>query len=313
MSTIKLPKIFLDSGNPEETKKAKGLLGFLDGQTTNPSLVVKHPEVASYLEKDKKLTEKELLNFYRQIVQEIGKEIAGSISVEVYADWETKASAMLKQAEEMNSWGRHLHIKFPTIPEGLKAAQEFVKKGGKVNMTLVFDQFQAASVYTATQLSNQSRRSELSEVGIPTIHASGPHFVSPFIGRWDDRGYNGLDLLKNIVKMYKKFNKQQNVKKPHVQVLSASIRTMEHLYGAIYLGSDIITIPLKTIYEWLEEQQWIPDLTYRIDSHGLKSLIYQNLPLKPSFTDYHLTKEKGSLVDEGLKKFASDWKKLLTP
>jgi len=82
--SIKLPKIFLDSSDPEETKKAKGLLGHLEGQTTNPSLVVKNPEVQKLIGAGKKLPEKDLLNLYKQLVQEIEKEIAGSISVEVY-------------------------------------------------------------------------------------------------------------------------------------------------------------------------------------------------------------------------------------
>ena len=73
--TIKLPKIFLDSGNPQDIKKAKSLLGAIDGQTTNPSLVVKHPDVAKFLTKGKKLSEKELLDFYRQIIKQIEKEV----------------------------------------------------------------------------------------------------------------------------------------------------------------------------------------------------------------------------------------------
>ncbi len=297
--TIKMPKIFLDSGNPEETKKAKGLLGFLDGQTTNPSLVAKHPEVVSFLKKGKKPSEKDLLNFYKQIVKEIEKEIAGSISIEVYADWETKAGAMLKQAEEMATWSKHAHIKFPTIPEGLKAASEFVKKGGRVNMTLVFDQIQAAAVYYATdnrQLTTNNRQY---------------HFVSPFVGRWDDRGYHGLDLVRNIVKMYKKFDKLRNLKKAHVLVLSASIRNLVHLYGSIFLGADILTIPFEIIKEWVEAEQWMPDTSYRIDHHGLKSLLYEDLPLKPDFSSYEIKQVPGSLLDEGIKKFVADWKKLL--
>lgn len=300
----RLPKIFLDSGNPEETKKAKSLLGFIDGQTTNPSLVAKHPDVASYLQKGKKLTEKELLNFYRQIITEIRKQVAGSISVEVYADWQTKWPEMLKQAEEMNSWSHNLHIKFPTTSEGLKAAYEFIKKGGKVNMTLVFDQTQAAAVYLATIIHpSTSHQSPIAN-----------HFISPFIGRWDDRGYHGLDLLKNIIKMYKYFEKLSGKsagKNSHLLVLAASIRSLDHFYGAISLGADIITLPLKVIVEWIEAEKWLPDQHYQIDSHGLKSIPYEKISLKKSFEDYEIRHEKGSLLDEGINKFASDWKKLL--
>lgn len=298
--SIRLPKIFLDSGNPEDTKRAKGLIGFLDGQTTNPSLITKHPEVAKLLEKGMKLTEKELLDFYRQIVREIEKEVAGPISVEVYADWETKASVMLKQAHEMFTWGKNVYIKFPTIPEGVKAAHEFVKNKGRVNMTLVFNQNQAAAVYSST----------LPDLTDSTDSNRFNHFVSPFIGRWDDRGINGLDLVKNILKMYKKFDHLQKRKK-HVLVLAASIRHLSHFYASIFLGADIITIPLKVIQAWVEEEQWIPGTNYRIETSGLKSLIYQDLPLRKNYSEYKIESTSGSLLDEGLKKFVADWKSIL--
>ena len=180
--SIHLPKIFLDSGDPMETRKAKGLLGHVDGQTTNPSLVAKNPEITKYLNSGKKLTEKELLTEYKTMVQAIGTEIAGPISAEVYADWDTKADTMLAQAHEMNTWGTNIYVKFPTIPEGVKAAHEFVKAGGHANMTLVFDQQQAGAIFSATR------------------GTSAPAFISPFIGRWDDRGYDGMDLIRNIDK-----------------------------------------------------------------------------------------------------------------
>lgn len=297
--SIKLPKIFLDSGDPEETKKAKGLIGTIDGQTTNPSLVVKNPEIQKYVEGGKKLTEVELLGYYKNIIQELEKEIAGPISVETYADWNTKATDMLKQAEDMVTWGRNIYIKFPTIPEGLKAANEFVTKGGRVNMTLVFTQEQAAGVFAAT------------------LPATQQCFVSPFIGRWDDRGYEGLDLVKNIYKMYKKFGTfdkskiDTNHTKTHVSILAASIRNLDHFYASIFLGADIITVPMSLLREWVQEEKWIPDEHYRIPSKGLKSIIYQDLPFNENFTSYEIDINKGSLLDEGLEKFVSDWQKLL--
>lgn len=307
--SIKLPKIFLDSSNPEETKKAKGLLGHLEGQTTNPSLVAKHPEVQALLAKGKKLTEKDLLSFYRQIVQEIEKEIAGSISAEVYADWDTTAPQMLKQAEKMFSWGKHIHVKFPTIPQGLKAAHEFVKNGGRVNMTLVFTQDQAAAVYAATLPEDHWK--------IPSVegnpHNHYFHFVSPFIGRWDDRGYNGLDLVKQTIRMYRSFDKQLHHKhhKCHVQVLGASIRSLNHLYACIFMGVDIVTIPLKLIQEWIEQERWMPDEHYRIKHDGLKSIVYENLRFHKNYQKYIVEKTDGDLLDEGLRKFAKDWNSLL--
>lgn len=291
--SIKLPKIFLDSGDPTETKKAKGLLARLDGQTTNPSLIVKNPEVQKYTANGKKLKKEELLNFYKQIIQEIDKEIAGAISVEVYADWNTKAEEMLDQAEEMATWGSNLYIKFPTIPEGVKAAHEFVQKGGNVNMTLVFDQMQAGAVYAATMGTKQ------------------PAFISPFIGRWDDRGFNGMDLVKNILKQYKGYNKKLHKNKSHVEVLAASIRSLDHFYASIFMGADIVTIPMKIVYAWMEEEKWMPDEHYRIPIAGLKSIVYQDIPLKNNFSEYEIDKTEGTLLDEGLKKFVADWNKLL--
>lgn len=291
--SIKLPKIFLDSGDPEETKKAKSLLGFLDGQTTNPSLVAKNPEVQAYLAKGKKLKEDELLNLYRQMIEQISRDIAGPISVETYADWDTTADQMLEQAKEMNKWGRNIYIKFPTIPAGIQAANEFVKGGGKVNMTLVFDQTQAAAVYSAT---------------LPTFQ---PAFVSPFIGRWDDRGFRGLDLVKNIVKMYKDFDNKRNEHRQHVEVLAASIRSLDHFYASIFLGADIVTIPMSIIREWIDQERWVPDEKYRIDTQGLHAIIYQELAYHDDYTQYEIKKEEGSLLDEGLAKFVNDWNSLL--
>jgi transaldolase len=289
---IKPPKVFLDSANPEETKKAKGLLGHLDGQTTNPTLVAKNPDVQSFINQGKKFSETELLAKYKEIIQEISKEIAGPVSVEVYADWDTKSSLLIKQAEEMDRWGKNVYIKFPTLPEGLKAAHEFVKNGGKVNMTLVFDQEQAAAVYSATRIS------------------TSPVLISPFVGRWEDRGYNGLELLKNIIKMYKNFEKLTN-KKNHIQILAASLRTLRHLYTAIWKGVDIVTISLPLIKEWVDEEKWIPDKNYRYNTLGLKPMIYRDIKYRENFEQYKITREDSFLLEEGIEKFVQDWKKII--
>ncbi|MEI6533413.1 MAG: transaldolase family protein [Candidatus Roizmanbacteria bacterium] len=289
---IKLPKIFLDSGNPEETKQAKALLGFLDGQTTNPSLVVKNPEVQKSIKKGKKLKVNELLSLYKEIITQIDKDIAGPLSVEVYANWDTKASTMLKQAEEMFSWGRNIHVKFPTIPEGLKASAEFVKSTGPANMTLVFNQQQAGAIYSAT------------------LETKKPCFVSPFVGRWDDRGMNGIDLVKNIIKMYKKFDKQTHTKN-HVLVLSASIRSLEHFYASIVNGADMITVPLKIIQAWVDAECWMPDEKYHYPQGSLKALLYNDLPYHKDYTQYNVVQKEGDLLDEGLNKFANDWDSLI--
>jgi transaldolase len=289
--SIKLPKIFLDSGDPEETRKAKGLLGHLDGQTTNPSLVAKNPEVQKIIASGKKLTEEALLSMYKDIVSEIESEIAGPISVEVNANWDSTADDLLRQAEDMFGWGKNIHMKFPTTPAGIEAAKRFTDNGGRVNMTLVFDQQQAGAVYQATR------------------NSPAPAFISPFIGRWDDRGLNGLDLVKNILKQYREYEKIEN-RESHVKVLAASIRTLDHLYSCFFMNADIVTIPLKTVKEWIEDEKWVPDEKYRYEPEGLKGMIYEHVPLK-KYDEYDVSRVEGSLLDEGLVKFAADWKNLI--
>ena len=290
--SIKLPKIFLDSGDPEETRKAKGLIGTIDGQTTNPSLVAKNPDVQKRIADGKKLTKEELLSLYKEMIQAIEKETAGPVSVEVYADWNTTAKEMLEQASDMFTWGNNIYMKFPTIPEGIKAAQEFTRNGGRVNMTLVFDQQQAAAVFEATK------------------ERPSPSFISPFIGRWDDRGFDGMDLIKNIGKQYRSYEKKTQ-KESHVRILAASIRNLEHLYASIFMGVDAVTIPYTLIQEWIQDEKWVPDQHYRYNAGSLKSLVYQEVPMGQPLDSYTIEKEEGSLLDEGLKKFVQDWNNLL--
>ncbi len=292
MTTITRPQIFLDSGNPDDTKKAKSLLGFLDGQTTNPSLVAKNPEVERFLKKGKKLTEKDLLNLYKQLIQSIGALIPGPVSAEVYADWNTPVERLLEQAHMMSEWSRNIYIKFPVIPNALEAAHTFTEKGGKVNMTLVFDLNQSSAVYATTAT------------------AKVAPFISPFVGRWDDRGYIGLDLIKNIARQYKVYYKKARLKESPVKILSASIRSLDHLYGSMFYGADIVTIPLSIVEEWIGDGMWIPDTTYRVPTYERKSLIYSEVPLKKR-EEYDIPDVKGSLLSDGLAKFLADWNKLI--
>src|SRR3972149_3699119 len=95
-------KIFLDGGDPGETREVVRLLGFLDGQTTNPTLISKNPETRRRLAGGDKFTEEEILSFYKGVVREISALIPqGSISIEVYGDISTPAESMLRQGEEM--------------------------------------------------------------------------------------------------------------------------------------------------------------------------------------------------------------------
>src|SRR5512139_2619507 len=98
-------RIFLDGGDPGETRETLHLLGFLDGQTTNPTLISKNPQARKRLDQGETFTKEDALNFYRDTVREISGLIPqGSVSIEVYADLSTTAEKMLRQGEEMFSW-----------------------------------------------------------------------------------------------------------------------------------------------------------------------------------------------------------------
>lgn len=277
-------KIFLDGGDPNETKQLLEKIGFLDGQTTNPTLVSKNPEAARRLEEGQKFTSEEIMDFYKKIVTEISEVIPqGSVSIEVYSDEATTTEQMLDQAKMMNSWIPNAHIKFPTTRAGLAAAAECVKQGINVNMTLVFSQEQAAAVYAAT-------RGAL----------KGQVFISPFIGRLDDKGENGMDLIRNIIKMYESGD-------GHVEVLTASVRNLEHFSAALALSSDIITAPFKLIEEWYTQGMKVPD-KYSYEVKDLKPIDYKELDLTKNWEEFNIQHE---LTDKGIEKFASDWNALI--
>lgn len=278
-------KIFLDGGDPKETKQVVDLLGFLDGQTTNPTLISKNPAVAKRLQ-EKKFTQEELLNLYKSVVQEISSLIPnGSISIQVYTDNHTSAEEMLEQGEEMNTWIPNAHIKYPTTFEGIKAAAKSIKLGMRVNMTLMFSQSQAAAVYAATAGAKK-----------------GQVIISPFIGRLDDIGLNGMSLIENILKMFKESD-------GHIDVLAASIRNMNHLLYNFKLGTDIVTLPYKTIKEWFDFGMPIPEEDFVYPKNNLQDIPYQQLDLNKNWQEFNINHE---LTDKGLEKFASDWNNLLT-
>jgi transaldolase len=277
-------RIFLDGGDPHQTRQVIDLLGFLDGQTTNPTLISKNPAARHRLEKGEKFTADEILNFYHFVVTEISGMIPqGSVSIEVYSDAMTKAEDMLRQAARMFKWIPNAHIKFPSSHEGLKAAEQAVKEGMRVNMTLCFSQEQAAAVYAATKGAKR-----------------GAVFVSPFIGRLDDRGENGMDLIANLLKMYRAGD-------AHVEVLTASVRNIDHFMCALKLGSDIVTVPFEILKEWGEKGLPMPGSDY-VYSKNLKSIPYKDTELTRKWQEYNISHE---LTVKGMEKFSADWNSLI--
>lgn len=278
-------KIFLDSGDPEETREVVALLGFLDGQTTNPTLVARHPTARAKQERGTAFTHGEIMEFYRTVARDIAAQIpAGSVSLEVYADERTAAAEMMDVARTMYGWIPNAHIKFPITSQGLAAAEEAVREGIRINMTLCFSQEQAAAVYAATRGAKK-----------------GQVFISPFIGRLDDQGKNGMDLVKNIIRMY-------GAGDGHVEVLAASIRTLDHFFSAIRLGADIITVPAKVLREWASTGCPAAPDDWAYAPAGRAAIPYEKIDLSADWRQFEIDHE---LTRRGIAQFSDDWNTLL--
>lgn len=282
-------KILVDGGVPSETRKIKDLIGVVDGQTTNPSLIAKNPEIQQRLASANKLSEQEQKEEYRKIVRQISPLVGDAgVSIEVFADLDTTAEEMLAQGEEMYTWITNAYIKYPCTHEGLRAAQMSVKRGIRVNMTLCFSQEQAAAVYAATE------------------GTKAPAYVSPFIGRLDDRGENGMDLVQNIKRTYESSD-------GHVHVLAASIRNLDQLLAAFALQVELVTVPAKLLQEWAMRGCPLPgeDFDYKgLDANGrpLKGIQYKELDLKSPWQSFDISHE---LTTKGIQKFVADYRNTL--
>ena len=282
-------KLLVDGGDPEETTRIKDLLGFVDGQTTNPSLIAKNPEIHNLIAAGRGLSTEEQKEEYKRIVQAISPLVGGAgVSIEVFADFDTRAEEMLAQGREMFRWIPNAYIKYPCTHEGLRAAQVSVREGIRVNLTLCFSQEQAAAVYGATTGTKE------------------PAYVSPFIGRLDDHGENGMDVVKNILKMYESGD-------GHVLVLAASIRHLDHLLCSFALGAQLATVPAKVLEKWAGKGFPMPDEKFAfrpVDSHGvaLKPIPYKALNLGESWENFDISHE---LTRQGIAKFVADYESTL--
>jgi len=190
-------KIFIDTANIEEIKKAERL-GVISGVTTNPSLIAKEGR-----------------NFV-EVVQEICGIVDGPISAEVIS---LNADGMVSEAEELAKIHDNIIIKIPMTAEGLTAVKILSRKKIKTNVTLVFSANQALLAALA-----------------------GATFVSPFVGRLDDIGQDGMDLIRDIVQIYENYDFD-------TQIIAASIRHPIHVTEAAKAGAHISTIPFKVIMQ----------------------------------------------------------------
>jgi len=184
-------KFFLDTGNVEEIKRVKRL-GLVDGVTTNPTLIAKERRP------------------FKEIIQEICKEVSGPVSAEVVS---VNATDMVREAHELASWADNVVIKLPMTEDGLEATYKLSQEGIQTNVTLIF---------TVAQ-------------GLMAAKA-GATYISPFVGRLDDTGIEGLQLIRDLRTVLDHY-------KLPAEIITASVRSILHLQDAAIAGAHIATIP----------------------------------------------------------------------
>lgn len=190
-------KFFIDSAEIEEIKTASQR-GWVDGVTTNPTLIAKSGR-----------------NFM-EVIKEIAATVKGPVSAEVIS---LNAEGMYKEGIELAKIAENVVIKVPMTEEGLVAVRKFSADSIKTNVTLVFSPIQALLVAKA-----------------------GATYCSPFVGRLDDIGNNGMDLIAQIVEIYRNYNFK-------TEVLVASIRNPAHILEAALMGAHVSTIPFKVMQQ----------------------------------------------------------------
>ena len=182
----------------------------------------------------------------------------------------------------MFTWIPNAYIKYPCTAEGLRAAEMSVQQGLRVNLTLCFSQQQVAAVYAATKGTRE------------------PAYVSPFVGRLDDIGQNGMDLVKNAKRMLAHGD-------GHLLVLAASIRNVDQLLYCFWLDVDLVAVPAKVLTLWAEENFPMPEAGFQYHC-STKPIPYEELDLRQPWEKFNIDHE---LTTKGLEKFAADYRKTL--
>ncbi|HZL72319.1 MAG TPA: fructose-6-phosphate aldolase [Planctomycetota bacterium] len=184
-------KFFLDTANLNEIREA-AKLGFLDGVTTNPTLIAR--------EKRR----------FDDAIREICEACPGPVSAECVSESFDDMSA---EARRLAKLARNVVVKVPLTKEGLKVVRALVPDGIKFNVTLCFSANQALLAAKA-----------------------GASYISPFIGRLDDAGHDGMQVIKDICQIYRNYDFK-------TEVLTASIRHPLHVLEAAKAGSHVATMP----------------------------------------------------------------------
>ena len=193
-------KFFIDTANLAQIREANDL-GVLDGVTTNPSLMAKEGIKG----------QEAVYNHYKTICEIVTN---GDISAEVVS---TDFDGIIAEGKKLAAIHPNIIVKVPMIKDGVKAIKWFTDNGIKTNCTLVFSAGQAILAAKA-----------------------GAKYVSPFIGRIDDSGWDGVQLIEQIARIY-------TIQGFETEILAASIRNALHIIKCAEAGADVCTCPLDSI------------------------------------------------------------------
>jgi transaldolase len=158
---------------------------------------------------------------YKSLVQKICAVVPGPVSTEVIS---TDVAGMIAEARKIATWAKNVVVKIPAGLEGLEATHQLAKENIKVNFTLCFSVNQALMAA-----------------------AAGAAYVSPFVGRLDDIGEDGMKLVRDIVDVYNKYSSSINT-----EVIAASIRHPQHCTLAAQAGAHIATVPYGVLTQMIK-------------------------------------------------------------
>jgi transaldolase len=190
-------QFYIDTADIEEIRQANKR-GWVDGVTTNPTLIAKTGRSNA------------------DVIKDICKEVKGLVSAEVIS---LEADEMVREGLVLAKIADNVVVKIPMCEQGLIAVRRLASEGIKTNVTLVFSPLQALLIAKA-----------------------GATLVSPFVGRLDDVGYDGMELITQIRQIYDNYDLS-------TQILVASIRHPVHVLQSAMMAADIVTCPYKVMQQ----------------------------------------------------------------
>lgn len=304
-------KFLLDSGDPNEYKKAQKLArekgSEIWGATTNPTLIAKKlTGTSAPLSVNKKISKEEAFELQKKIVLEIINIVPGAVSAEVYADKKTTSGEMIKQGRIISKWHKRVVVKLPTTIEGFKARTVLRKEYISVNNTLVFSQQQVFAI-CLHELIIQKEFGPISDLF--------PPFISPFVGRLDDIEIDGMQLIEHSMKIKKEFNIA-------IWMLEASVRRLEHMKRGIDSETELITAPLMVYEDWFAQssnsQEKLNTISYAKNYNQIEYWDYPKELLKIDSIDKFMSAIENkkldithNLTEKGVMRFADDWKAII--